>query len=56
MTHKTIDRADHCKSSPRATHADSSRFVTGEKSANASLAIDRFDGTAVGQQLEEVVE
>jgi hypothetical protein len=31
-------------------------FVEGEKRYWLQIAIDRFDGTVVGQQLEEVVE
>ena len=36
--------------------ADVARFVEGEKRYSLRIAIDRFDGTIVGQQLEEVIE
>jgi hypothetical protein len=41
---------------PNATSLQNDFVVEGEKRYWLHIAIDRFDGTIVGQQLEEVVE
>ena len=41
---------------PNATSLTNDFVVEGEKRYWLHIAIDRFDGTIVGQQLEEVIE
>ena len=41
---------------PNATSLQNDFVVEGEKRYWLHIAIDRFDGTIVGQQLEEVIE